>query len=58
MNNRYVYVFPGTNTNTMGTIEMLDLGTPFDIKNIKSNKWFLINVANGEFSAGNAYGCH
>lgn len=42
----------------MGTIEMLDLGTPFDIKNIKSNKWFLINVANGEFSAGNAYGCH
>jgi hypothetical protein len=55
VNQRFVYVFPGTNNVSWSTIEMLDLGYPFDIKSIK-NKWNLMSVANSDFSTGCAYG--
>jgi hypothetical protein len=34
---------------------MLDIGYPFDIKNVK-NKWNLMSVANSDFSTGSGYG--
>ena len=49
INSRFVFVFPGTNTNSWNTIEMLDIGTTFDLKILRTLKWSLVTVTNADF---------
>lgn len=39
---RYIYVFPGMQSNTWSTIEFMDIGTSIDPKDLKKGKWNLV----------------
>lgn len=56
MKDRYVYVFPGINTISQSTIEFLDLGEPFDVKNIKSPKWFVMSISLFDLTGSSGFG--
>ena len=44
INHRYVYVFPGNNSSSYQSIEMLDLGTIIEPNEIKMQKWQYFKV--------------
>ena len=53
---RYLYIFPGQQSKSWNTIEVLDIGTTIDPKEMKKLKWQLITVNVPEFNCTFAYG--
>lgn len=56
MSHRFVYVFPGQQSKSWGTIEFLDIGHAIEPKEMKKLKWTQISVNVPEFVTSFAYG--
>lgn len=55
--NRYIYVFPGQQKDTWGTIECLDVGNPMiDLMELKKLKWTMMIISNPDMSSSFGFG--
>jgi hypothetical protein len=55
--NRYLYVFPGQQKDTLNTIEYLDISIPMvNVQSMKGLKWTTINIQNQDLAANFGFG--